>query len=294
MKTIDPNTMGLPSLHQFLVSSVAPRPIAFVSTIDEQGNSNLAPYSFFNVFSAKPPVLIFSSNRRGKENTTKDTFENVSIVDEVVINVVSYDILRQMTICSMNYPKGVNEFEKSGLTPIASEFVRPYRVKEAAVNFECKVQRIIPLGTNGGAGNLIICEILLIHYQEDITDEKGMINPHKIDLMGRMGQSLYVRSSGEAVYDIPKFSRQLGIGFDQLPLSARNSTILTGNNLGQLAGIGVVPDTASVIELKSDPEIYQALKEEHPIAKLHEIAQRYLDEENISRASKVIWLAEYL
>lgn len=294
MKTIDPNTMGLQSLHHFLISSVAPRPIAFVSTMDEFDNPNLAPYSFFNVFSAKPPILVFSSNRRGKENTTKDTFENVNQLDEVVINVVSHDILRQMTICSMNFPKGIDEFEKSGLTPIASEFVRPYRVKEAPVQFECRVQQIIPLGTTGGAGNLIICEVLLIHYNEEIADEKGTINPHKIDLMGRMGQSFYVRASGESIHSIPRFGRQLGIGYDQLPINAQKSTILTGNNLGQLASIGVIPDTEAVLELKSDPEVFHALKEENPVTALHKIAQRYLDEENISRASKVVWLVEYL
>ncbi len=294
MKTLDPITMGLPSLHQFLISSVAPRPIAFVSTLDENGQPNLAPYSFFNVFSAKPPILVFSSNRRGKENTTKDTLENVHFSDELVINVVSYDIVRQMALTSMNYPKGISEFEKSGLTPISSELIKPFRVKESPVQFECRVSRTIPLGDVGGSGNLIICEVLLIHYDENILDESGNIDPHKIDLMARMGQSLYSRASGEAVYEIPRFGKQLGIGFDQLPLSTRQSKVLTGNNIGQLASIGVVPDTEAVLQLKNDPEIYQALRSDNPVEELHKIAKRFLEEENISRASRIIWLVEYL
>lgn len=294
MKTLDPITMGLPSLHQFLISSVAPRPIAFVSTLDENDQPNLAPYSFFNVFSAKPPILVFSSNRRGKENTTKDTLENVHFSDELVINVVSYNIVRQMALTSMNYPRGVSEFEKSGLTPISSELIKPFRVKESPVQFECRVSRIIPLGDVGGSGNLIICEVLLIHYDENILDESGNIDPHKIDLMARMGQSLYSRASGEAVYEIPRFGKQLGIGFDQLPLSTRQSKVLTGNNIGQLASIGVVPDTEAVLQLKNDPEIYQALRSDNPVEELHKIAKRFLEEENISRASRIIWLVEYL
>jgi len=294
MKTIDPNTVGLRDLHQFLIGAVAPRPIAFVSTVDAEGRPNLAPYSFFNVFSAKPPVFIFSSNRRGRDNTTKDTLANVEATGEVVINIVSHEIVRQITICSIDYPQNESEFEKSGLTPLSSELVRPYRVKEAPVQFECKVQQIIKLGETGGAGNLIICELLMIHYSEHIMGENGRINPHKIDLMGRMGQAYYVRASGEAIHEIRQATNKLGIGYQQLPKSARNSLILTGNNLGQLASITGVPDTEAVLELKAEPEIFEALKKEHPIQELHLIAQRYLKEENIGKAARVVWLGEYI
>ncbi len=294
MKTIDPNTLGLRDLHQFLIGAVAPRPIAFVSTMNEEGVPNLAPYSFFNVFSAKPPVFVFSSNRRGRENTIKDTLHNVEATGEVVINIVSHEIVQQMVICSTDFPPEVNEFEQSGLTPIPSELISPYRVEEAPVQFECKVQQIIKLGEQGGAGNLIICELLLIHFSEHIIGDNGRINPHKIDLMGRMGQAYYVRASGEAVHEISRPSRQVGIGFPQLPKSARESIILTGNNLGQLAGIASEPDTEAVLELKSEPDIFEALKKEHPIQELHLIAQRYLEEENIGKAARIVWLAEYI
>ncbi len=294
MKTIDPNTLGLRDLHQFLIGAVAPRPIAFVSTVDKEGRPNLAPYSFFNVFSAKPPVFVFSSNRRGRENTTKDTLHNVEATGEVVINIVAHDIIQQMVTCSTDFPPEVNEFEQSGLTPVPSELVRPFRVEEAPVQFECKVQQIIKLGETGGSGNLIICELLLIHYAERIMGENGMINPHKIDLMGRMGQAYYVRASGEAIYEISRPSGQIGIGFPQLPKSARESIILTGNNLGQLAGIASEPDTEAVLELKNEPEIFEALKKQYPIQELHLIAQRYLEEDNVGKAARIVWLAEYI
>jgi flavin reductase (DIM6/NTAB) family NADH-FMN oxidoreductase RutF len=294
MKTIDPNTLDLRDLHQFLIGAVAPRPIAFVSTVDEEGNANLAPYSFFNVFSAKPPVFIFSSNRRGRDNTIKDTLNNVEATGEVVINMVSYDIVQQMSVCSIDYPEGVSEFKKSGLTPVASELVRPPRVKEAPVQFECKVQQVIKLAETGGAGNLIICELVMMHFSEHILGENGRINPHKIDLMGRMGQSYYVRASGEAIHAIHRSSRQIGVGYDQLPKSVRESIILTGNNLGQLAGISTIPDTEAVLELKTEPEIFEALKKEYPIQELHSIAQRYLEEENVGKAARIVWLGEYL
>jgi flavin reductase (DIM6/NTAB) family NADH-FMN oxidoreductase RutF len=294
MKTIDPNTLNLRDLHQFLIGAVAPRPIAFVSTVDEEGNPNLAPYSFFNVFSAKPPVFVFSSNRRGRENTTKDTLRNVEATGEAVINVVSYDIVQQMSICSFDYPPKVSEFKKSGLTPIPSELIRPPRVKEAPVQFECKVQQIIKLSETGGAGNLIICELVMMHFSEHILGENGRINPHKIDLMGRLGQSYYVRASGEAIHTIHRPSRPLGIGYDQLPKSVRESLILTGNHLGKLAGITNIPDTEAVLELKDEPEIFEALKKDHPIQELHSIAQRYLEEENIRKAARIVWLGEYL
>lgn len=294
MKTIDPNTLELRDLHQFLIGAVAPRPIAFVSTVDKHGHPNLAPYSFFNVFSAKPPVFIFSSNRRGRDNTTKDTLHNVEATGEVVINIVSYDIVQQMSICSDDYPAEVSEFEKSGLTPISSELVRPFRVKESPVQFECKVQQIIKLGETGGAGNLIICELLMIHFSEHILGENGRINPHKIDLMGRLGQNYYVRTSGESIHSIKRPSRQAGIGYDQLPKTARESLILTGNNLGKLAGIPTFPDTEAVLELKTEPEIFEAIKKEFPIQELHSIAQKYLEEDNIGKAARIVWLGEYL
>ena len=220
MISIDPKAVPTPQLHQYLVGSVAPRPIAFVSTVDEAGVPNLAPYSFFNVFSSNPPICVFSSNRRVGNNTTKDTLHNVQATGECVINMVSFKIVRQMALCSVEYPAGVSEFEKSGLTPIDSDLVKPFRVRESPVQLECKVREIMPLGEEGGAGHLVICEIVKLHLSEEILDEKGRIHPQKIDLMGRMGRAYYVRASGESVHRIYQDVRQQGIRF---PFPARLS-----------------------------------------------------------------------
>lgn len=292
MKVIDPQTTPVPELHQFLVGAVAPRPIAFASTIDQQGVPNLAPYSFFNVFSSNPPILVFSSNRRESTNTTKDTLHNVEAVPEVVINLVSHKIVRQMAVASMDFPPAVSEFEKSGLTPVPSDLVRPFRVKESPVHMECKVNQIIPLGDKGGAGHLIICEILRMHIDETVLDANGRIDPHRIDLMGRMGRAFYVRASGEAIHTIVQPFSPPGIGFDQLPPSALASNILTGNNLGQMAGMPKPPSDADIEALREENRVRQMLNAPHPVEALHQYAATELEKNNVALAMQLVWLAE--
>jgi flavin reductase (DIM6/NTAB) family NADH-FMN oxidoreductase RutF len=296
-RIIEPGSVPRHDFHQFIVGSVAPRPIAFVSTVDKDGNPNLAPYSFFNAFSSNPPIFVFSSNRRVGNNTTKDTLANVEETREVVINVVNYDIVRQMAVASAQFDRGVNEFIKSGLTPIPSDLVKPFRVKESPINMECKVNDIIPLGTQGGAGHLIICEMLRMHILEDVLDERGRIMPDKLDLMGRLGRSYYVRASGGAIHTIVQSIETMCIGFDQLPDRIKYSSIFTGNNLGQLAGLHEVPSKEAVLALKAnDPRIQEILASPFPLAALHQYAKEVLesDEEARSLAGTIAWLGEYL
>jgi flavin reductase (DIM6/NTAB) family NADH-FMN oxidoreductase RutF len=218
--------------------------------VNKEGKPNLSPFSYFNVFSANPPVLIFSPARRGRDNTTKHTYENAKVHPEVVINMVNYAIVEQMSLSSTEYPEGVNEFVKAGLTPIASDLIAPPRVKESPVQYECKVKDIIELGEEGGAGNLIICEVLKIHVREDLLDEELSINQRAIDTVGRMGGNFYVRAHGEALFEVAKPSRNLGIGVDQIPEEIKNSTILTGNDLGRLGNIEALPDETEVNDYK--------------------------------------------
>lgn len=259
MLTIDPTQIPTKDLHQFILGAVSPRPIAFASTISTDGIPNLAPYSFFNAFSSNPPILIFSSNRRVANNTTKDTLKNVEDTGEVVINVVPHAMVRQMALASIEYGPGVNEFVKSGLTPLPSERVKPFRVAESPVQMECKVEQILPLGEGGGAGNLIICRIVLMHISESVLNEKGRIDPHKIDLMGRMGRFYYVRASGTAIEEIVQEVTSMGIGFDGLPPALLQSHILTGNNLGQLASLTALPDEAAARQILADDPRAQML-----------------------------------
>jgi flavin reductase (DIM6/NTAB) family NADH-FMN oxidoreductase RutF len=227
--------------YQLLTGTIAPRPIALASTLDNEGQPNLSPFSFFNCFGSNPPTLVFSPLRRVRNNTTKHTLDNATESMEVVINVVSHAIVQQTSLASCEYGSGVNEFEKAGLTSLPSEIVKPFRVKESPVNFECKVTRIVETGQQGGAGNLIFCEVLLIHLKDQILDFDGFIDPHKIDLVGRMGLNYYCRASGDAVFEVPKPNTELGIGFDSLPSSVRHSDILTGNDLGMLANVTEMP-----------------------------------------------------
>jgi flavin reductase (DIM6/NTAB) family NADH-FMN oxidoreductase RutF len=294
MKLIDPNTTPTKDLHQYLVGAVAPRPIAFASTVDENGEPNLAPYSFFNCFSSNPPILVFSSNRRVSNNTTKDTLSNIEQTGEVVINVVNYSIVRQMALTSVDYPKDVSEFEKSGLTPIPSDLVKPFRVKESPAQMECKVQQIIPLGEEGGAGHLIICEVVRMHLHEEVLDENGKINPHKMDLMGRMGRAFYVRASGESIHKVFQPFNVLGIGYDQLPENARSSKVLTGNNLGMLASLPEVPEKSATMAIKQEKEVAKALASDFPLRTLHLMAQKELAKEDKDRAAMLVWLGAYL
>ena len=246
MKTIDPKAVSTAALHGYMLGAVTPRPIAFASTIDTMGNVNLSPFSFFNVFSANPPIMIFSPARRGRDNTTKHTYENVLQVKQVVINIVNYDIVQQMSLSSTEYGKGVNEFEKAGLTPLASQTIKPPRVAESPVQFECKVNEVVSLGTQGGAGNLVICEVLKMHIDEAILDANGNIDPVKLDAVSRMGGNWYGRAK-EGMFEVPKPLSTLGIGFDQLPKAVCISKFLTGNDLAMLANVQVLPKGAQAI-----------------------------------------------
>ena len=242
MVSLDPKELSVPILHQYLLGSIGPRPIAFASTVDKEGNRNLAPFSFFNVFSANPPILIFSPARSGRMNTTKDTHNNVKEVAEVVINVVTYDMVHQMSLASSPFEAGVDEFEKAGFTPVASDTIRPFRVKESPVQMECKVLEVKELGQNGGAGNLVICEVLKIHISESVLDEKGMIDQEKIDLVSRMGGNWYCRANGESLFEVDKPLTTIGIGVDALPAKIKMCKELTGNDLGILGNLQSIPN----------------------------------------------------
>ena len=264
MKSINPKEIEIPKLHRYLLGSVGPRPIAFASTIDSKGNINLAPFSFFNVFSANPPIMIFSPARSGRTNESKDTYNNVKEVPEVVINVVTHEMVHQMSLASSPYDSDVSEFEKAGFTSLASDMITPPRVKESPVQFECKVNEVIELGDQGGAGNLIICEVLRIHVEERLLDENEMIDQHKIDLVSRMGGNWYCRADKNSMFEIQKPITTCGIGFDALPTDIRNSSILSGNDLGQLAGIEQLPNETDVNEYKllELSELFLSLEED--------------------------------
>ena len=287
MASFIPSEISVGSLHGLLLSSVAPRPIAFASTIDAKGRPNLSPFSFFNVFSANPPVMIFSPARRVRDNTTKHTLTNVEEVEEVVINVVNFDIVQQMSLSSTEYPDGVNEFEKAGLTMLESDIVRPFRVAESPVQFECKVTDIIKLGTEGGAGNLVICEVLKMHVADEVLNAEGQINQEALDLVARAGGSYYSRAN-KGFFEIPKPLRTLGIGVDAMPEFVRDSMILTGNDLGMLGNVEQLPSTEEVqkfIETHTDVhKIIQSGDQEN----IHKKAQEYLVKQNVNNAWKVL------
>ena len=256
--TIIPGEIKTAQLHAFLLGAIAPRPICFASTIDADGNPNLSPFSFFNVFGSKPPVLIFSPARRVRDNSIKHTLENIYATKEVVINVVSYDIVQQMNLASCEYPKGTSEFEKAGFTPIKSDIVKPFRVKESPAQLECKVTQVIETGNEGGAGNLIICEVLRMHVNDEVIDENGKIDPHKIDLVARLGGDYYCRASGSAVFEVTKPNLNLGVGIDALPQGIRNSNVLTGNDLGLLGNSTSIPLVSDVMY---DDRLIQILRD---------------------------------
>ena len=283
MLTIDPKEISTGKLHQYLLGAIAPRPIAFASTIDEDGNPNLSPFSFFNVFGANPPIMIFSPARSVRNNTTKHTLDNAEVVKEVVINVVNYDIVQQMSLSSTMYPKGVNEFEKAGLTMLPSDIVKPFRVAESPVQFECKVIDIIYTGKEGGAGNLIVCEVVKVHIKEEVLDEEGLIDQHKIDLVARAGGNYYSRAR-DGFFEIPKPLSTLGIGVDQIPVSIRNSHILTGNNLGVLGNVEALPSQDVVDNFAKEHPEYVGVSEE----KKHTFAQEYLLKNDVESAWKVL------
>ena len=248
--TLDPAGMPVLELHPFLLGTVSPRPIALASTVDAEGRPNLAPFSYFNVFSAAPPVLVFSPARRGRDNTTKHTLDNVLAVPEVVIHLVDYALVGASSLASGDFPAGVNEFAKAGLTALPSECVRPPRVAESPVAFECRVDRVEPLGAGAGAGNLVICEVVRMHIRRDVLGADGRPDPALLDLVGRCGGETYVRAGGDALFVWPKPGTTPGMGVDQLPDDIRTSRVLTGNHLALLAGLPAPPDETDVNEFK--------------------------------------------
>jgi len=273
MKII-PGEISTGKLHAYMLGSIAPRPIAFASTIDKNGVPNLSPFSFFNCFGSNPPILIFSPAKRVRDNSIKHTLENVKEVPEVVINVVNYNIVQQMSLASCEFPKGVNEFSKAGFTAMASEKVKPFGVAESPVNIECKVKDIIETGQEGGAGNLIICEIVMMHIKDEVLDAEGKIDPQKIDLVARMGADYYCRASGNAVFEVPKPNLKLGIGIDNLPEKIRNSKVLTGNDLGMLANVEAIPTIDLSFQFTGN--------------NFHEAAQQFLLQHKLNEAWQVL------
>ncbi len=287
MISFNPKDLSTGRLHGYLLSAVAPRPIAFVSTIDENGNSNLSPFSFFNVFSANPPILIFSPARRVRDNTTKHTLENTEIVKEVVINVVNYDLVHQASLSSTEYAKNINEFEKAGLTMLDSDMVKPFRVAESPVQFECKVNDIIKLGNEGGAGNLIICEVVKFHISKEVIDSDEKIIQEKLDLVARAGGSYYNRAK-KGFFEIPKPLQTLGVGVDAMPNEVKNSMILTGNDLGMLGNIEALPSVKEINQfVENVSERYPNIKEMSHREK-HKIARNYLSYGDVESAWKLL------
>ena len=287
MVSFIPQELSTGVLHSYLLSAIAPRPIAFASTIDADGNSNLSPFSFFNVFSANPPVLIFSPARRVRDNTTKHTLENVEAIKEVVINVVNYDMVHQMSLTSTEYPENVNEFEKAGLTMLPSDLIKPFRVAESPVQFECKVTEIVHLGTEGGAGNLVICEVVKLHISEEVLNSDQTINQEALDLVARAGGSYYSRAK-KGFFEIPKPLQNLGIGVDNMPDHVKNSMILTGNNLGMLANVETLPNKEEVNKFVEDiSERYPDIKNASHREK-HKLARNYLSFGDVKSAWKLL------
>lgn len=251
MLSVDPKELKVPQLQSYLLHAVAPRPIALASTISKSGEPNLAPFSFFNIFSSNPPIAIFSPARSGRTGQTKHTHENILEIPEVVINTVSYAMVQQMSLTGAEYPRGVNEFEKAGFTMLASEKIRPFRVKESPIQFECLVKEIKEMGTQSGAGNLIICEIIRLHIREENLDDKGMMDQRKLDFVGRAGANWYTRTNGDALFEVNKPLAIPGIGVDQLPEDVRHSKVLTGNNLGQLGNLEKLPTKEEIASFRN-------------------------------------------
>lgn len=282
-KTLNPANIPHAELHKLMLGAIAPRPIAFASTIDAEGRPNLSPFSFFNAFGVNPSTIIFSPSRRGRDNTTKDTFDNIRQVPEVVINAVTYSMVEQVSLASTEFPKGVNEFEKSGFTPLASEKVKPFRVMESPVQWECKVRQVIETGTGGGAANLVICEVLLVHVNKNVLSEEGLIDTRKIDLVGRMGGDYYVRAHGNSLFEVEKPLSKPAIGIDSLPFNLKNSPLLTGNELGRLGSVEQIPSEAELNEARLNDDIRSILENEimtreAKMEKLHNLVRQKLAE----------------
>lgn len=283
MTSFEPKDCTIQQMQALLSSAVAPRPIAFASTIDAKGHPNLSPFSFFNIFSTNPPILIFSPARRVRDNTTKHTLHNVQEVMEVVINVVHYNMIQQMSLSSTEYAKDINEFEKAGLTMLKSDVVRPFRVAESPIQMECKVNEIKSLGTENGAGNLVICEVLKLHVSETVLNTDGTIDQEKLDLVARGGGSYYIRAK-DGFLEIPKPLKTLGIGVDALPKKVRQSSILTGNDLGVLGNVEALPDVQKINDFWRH-SMHQNLKNElNTTEKTHLKAKEYLQKGQVQNA----------
>ena len=286
-QTLDPSTCENAQVYGILAGAVSPRPIAFASTMDAQGRPNLAPYSFFNVFSSNPPIVVFSPVRRGRDNTTKHTLDNILETKEVVINIVNYAMVQQMSLASTEYDAGVDEFVKAGFTKEQSEAVTPFRVKESPVQLECKVKEVVALGTQGGAGNLVICEVVRMHLHEEILNEAGRIDDHKIDLVARMGGNWYTRAI-DGMFEVPKPLRNLGVGVDQIPEVFRKSKILTGNDLGKLGNVDVLPDAEAITEFLSQKHELKNLASAKSSEELHKKIHELINQDRTGDAWKLI------
>ena len=291
MISIEPKDLTTAKLHGYLQSAVAPRPIAFASTVDANGKPNLSPFSFFNVFSANPPILVFSPARRVRDNSVKHTLLNVEATKEVVINVVNYDIVQQASLSSTEYGEGVNEFLKSGLTAVASDLVKPYRVAESPVQFECKVNEIISLGENGGAGNLVICEVVKIHISEKVLDENGLIDQHKIDLVSRLGGNWYSRANA-GLFEVPKPLTTLGIGVDAIPDFVKKSVVFNGNDLGILGNVEALPSPEEIDIFVQQNFAVKGVLSADDVLKKHQKAKEYLDNNDVVSAWKMLLAKE--
>ncbi|MGV6830635.1 MAG: flavin reductase family protein [bacterium] len=287
MNSFEPKDVSVGKLHQLLLTAVSPRPIAWASTISEEGAPNLAPFSFFNVFSANPPILIFSPARRVRNNTTKHTLDNVLNTKEVVINMISYDLVYQASLSSTDYGEGVNEFDKCGLTMLASDLVKPFRVAESPVQLECKVNEVIGLGDEGGAGNLVICELVKMHIADEVMNEDGHIDQHKLDIVSRAGGSFYSRAKS-GFFEIPKPIATMGIGVDAMPENVRNSMILTGNDLGMLANVEALPTEEAILNFVKEVSQRYPDIETMPHREKHKMAQNYLSYGDIDSAWKLL------
>lgn len=288
--TIDLQNLSAADKQNYLQHAIAPRPICFASTIDKEGNVNLSPFSFFNLFSSNPPIVIFSPSRRVRDNTTKHSLQNVLEVPEVVINIVDYDMVQQASLASCEYPKGVNEFVKSGFTAEPATLVKPPMVKESKVKMECKVMEVKPLGTEGGAGNLVICEVLRMHIDDAILNENKKINQQKLHHVARLGGDWYCVVNEHNLFQVEKPNTQLGIGVDALPESIRNSKILTGNNLGQLANVNEYPIVDPAFDDAHLRQIVQyfSVSPDEMEKELHSYAKKLLDEGKVKQAWQVL------
>ena len=287
---IDLSTISAADTQNYLQHAVAPRPVCFASTIDEAGDVNLSPFSFFNMFSSNPPILIFSPARRVRNNSTKHTLENVMQINEVVINIVDYDMVQQMSLASCEYPKGTNEFVKAGFTEEKATMVKPPMVKESKIKMECKVLEVKPLGSEGGAGNLVICEVLCMHINDEILDENNKIDQTKITHIARLGGDWYCKADANSLFKVAKPNTALGIGVDVLPVGIRTSKILTGNDLGQLANVHELPTidpTFNDDQLKKIIE-YFSIDPSDMETELHSYAHQLLKEGRVDAAWQVL------